>query len=330
MRALRWCSLALALGGCAPSAADAPIDEQWAAVAVEAAPIELGTERAGDLVFRGGLVLTSDDERFGGWSGMEVLQDGRLIAISDAGLWLSAQIVLDANGGLVGVSDARIAQMRDETGEPFANKASGDAEDLAQLPDGRFAVSFEQTQSIRLYDFNRDGPFGAALAGPLLGDVARLPSNAGLEAIAATEQGALIVGAEDRGLLWRARPEEPGPVARRAHYPLEFGYALTSLDRLPEGELVALERFYAPVIGARARITVVSLGSLDSANVQARTTVLADLAPPLVVDNFEAITALRNADGTTRLYILSDDNYNPRQRTLLYAFDISPPAPAAD
>jgi hypothetical protein len=40
------------------------------------------------------------------------------------------------------------------------------------------------------------------------------------------------------------------------------------------------------------------------------------------LDNFEAIATARMPDGATRIYILSDDNYNRRQRTLLYAFDI--------
>ena len=49
---------------------------------------------------------------------------------------------------------------------------------------------------------------------------------------------------------------------------------------------------------------------------------LALLTPPLPVDNFEAISAVRMANGVTRLYILSDNNFSSRQRTLLYAFDV--------
>ena len=43
---------------------------------------------------------------------------------------------------------------------------------------------------------------------------------------------------------------------------------------------------------------------------------------PATVDNFEGIAAVRRADGGVRLYILSDDNFNARQRTLLLAFDV--------
>ena len=47
------------------------------------------------------------------------------------------------------------------------------------------------------------------------------------------------------------------------------------------------------------------------------------LAPPLNVDNFEGITVEKTEDGPTRVYLVSDDNFSERQRTLLYVFEIS-------
>jgi hypothetical protein len=312
---------AFVLAACSPVRADAPIQEQWRSIAVEAQPAELGEERIGVLHFRGGLELSSDDAAFGGWSGMEVLEDGRLIAVSDAGSWLSARLVFDDEGVLTGLSETRIAALRDEHGVPFERKEAADAEDLAQMPDGRFAVSFEQTQSIRIYDLNRDGPFGSASAGPVLAGTERLPSNAGLEALTALADGALLVGAEDQGMLWRAplRADAPAP-ALRARYPLEFGFSLVSMDRLPDNDdVVALERFYAPVIGVRTRIARIGVDSLGSDTL--RVTEWARLAPPLELDNFEAIAAARAPGGGLRIYILSDNNFSDSQRTLLYAFD---------
>jgi len=316
-------ALALILAACAPSAANAPIDEQWRGIEVTATAVEFGAERAGRLRYRGGLELSSEQAVFGGLSGMEVLEDERLIAISDDGNWFEARLVLSDGGDLVGVRAWRTALMRDEDGEPFANKSAGDSEDLTQLADGRFAVSFEQTQTIRIYDLNRDGPFGPAVAGPRLADTESLPNNSGLEALTSTGEGVLIVGAEGGAEattpIWRAPLDAPAPVSPSARYPLAHGYSLTALDRLPDGSNVALERFYAPVIGARARITRFSFderGSIENVEELAR------IAPPMPVDNFEAIAAVRAPDGATRLYILSDDNFSRRQRTLLLAFDV--------
>jgi hypothetical protein len=322
-RALIACALAALMGACAPSAADAPIAEQWRAVEVHAAPVVFDEARVGQLRFRGGLALSSEDPVFGGFSGLEVLEDGRLVAINDNGDWFEARLVLDDAGALVGVADMRTALMRDESGQPFANKRAGDSEGLAQLPDGRFAVSFEQTQSIRIYDLNRDGPFGAAIAGPPLGEISSLPDNVGLEAMASTADGALLIGAEGGGApatpLWRARLDAREPVAPVGRYLLERGFSLTSLDRLPDGGFVALERFYAPVVGARIRIT--RFGEEELSEVGAE--LLASLAPPMPIDNFEAVSAVRAPDGAVRLYILSDDNFSERQRTLLFAFDVA-------
>ena len=49
--------------------------------------------------------------------------------------------------------------------------------------------------------------------------------------------------------------------------------------------------------------------------------VLIELKLPGTTDNFEGVAA-EERDGKTRLYILSDDNFNPMQRTLLLAFDL--------
>ena len=56
---------------------------------------------------------------------------------------------------------------------------------------------------------------------------------------------------------------------------------------------------------------------------------LAELKAPLVTENFEGITAFRDASGATRLLLVSDDNFNDVQRTLLLSFEIAEPLVAA-
>ena len=49
--------------------------------------------------------------------------------------------------------------------------------------------------------------------------------------------------------------------------------------------------------------------------------VLIELKLPGLTDNFEGIAAETRGD-SVRLYILSDDNANPAQKTLMLAFDV--------
>jgi hypothetical protein len=146
----------------------------------------------------------------------------------------------------------------------------------------------------------------------------------GLEALAVTEAGELIIGAEGgmgSSKVWRAplgASEEAAPIGR---YRTRLGYALVGLDRLPDGAFVALERAYAPILGARSRITRFAESELiNGVNIEAEE--WAHLDRPLALDNFEGIAATQLSDGTTRLYIISDDNFSSSQRTLLYAFDL--------
>ena len=49
-----------------------------------------------------------------------------------------------------------------------------------------------------------------------------------------------------------------------------------------------------------------------------------DISRPLTVDNIEGVSAVPNKDGSTRFYLLSDDNFSNSQKTILLAFDWKP------
>lgn len=322
IRLIATALLTLALAACdSPRSTDA--DDQWENVSVEAIPVPANVETVGRLAYRGGLELRSNNPMFVGISGIEVLDSGRVVAISDEADWIEAQLTFDDRGYLNGFTDVRAAFMRDEHGRVLTTKSEADSEGLSQLADGRFAVSFERTNLIRIYDLNRDGPFGVAELGPPLGGTEHLPANASFEALGSLDN-ALVTAAEGGDQrttpMWVAPLGMRAPVMPHYAYPLSDGFSITGMDRLPSGDFVALERFYAPVIGPRARITRFAPPSGEGGVVQPE--VLALLEPPFPLDNFEGISAVRTADGATRIYIVSDNNKSPRQRTLLLAFDL--------
>ncbi|MET0182811.1 MAG: esterase-like activity of phytase family protein [Caulobacterales bacterium] len=310
---------ALALSACAQTA---PLEGGWRAIEVTASPAPLGAESVGQLRFLGGIELRSPSEMFGGISDIAVRPDGSFVAITDASVFIKGTLALDDHFAPTGVSDVEIAEMRDEDGRFFEYKALGDSEGLQLLPDGRALVSFEHHQVLRYYDL--DHPEAASERGPTLQGASELPQNGGLEALAMFEDGRFLIGGEDTGTIWVADPNAEEDVPPQSRLNLPEGYGLVDFDRLPDGDFVALLRFYSPTIGVRIKVLRLSAGSLFAANGTARTSEIAHLQAPLALDNFEGVSAVQH-DGRIVLYLASDDNFNARQRTLIYAFELREP-----
>lgn len=314
-------ALSVAASACAAQPPVAPVG--WRDAGLQAEAVEFSPPASPELQFAGGLDLHSKDSAFGGWSGLEAMPDGRLVAVSDAGSWLEARVALDGQGRLVGLADARLAPLVGLAGQPLPNKVEGDAEDVTLLRDGRFAVSFEQDHRIWIYDLAA-GPGKPPKPGPAIPEANRLNPNEGLEALA--EYGrALLAGAEHspegKGTWWwRLSSSDPAKSVGPLPAALSPSFSLVALDRLPaafDGDYVALERFYAPFFGGRCRIRRISGEALAEGRFEGP--VVLELSGP-GVDNFEGVAAVEGPQGA-RLYIISDDNFSGSQRTLLYAFD---------
>ncbi|MFN2329090.1 MAG: esterase-like activity of phytase family protein [Chromatocurvus sp.] len=274
-------------------------------------------------VFVGGWHLTSPDPAFGGLSGLVVEPDGNLLALSDEGAFVWIELVDD-----VPVEAARIAQMRNAAGDVITDKQWRDAEGL-DLSDGIAFVSFEREH--RLLAFNLAGcgaaargaevaRFGSRIAG--MSDA--MPANRGAEGVALTTEGELLLAIEspDAGLpiaqldaLGGARLV--GRIARRG------APVLTGIDRIGD-TLYAVLRSYTPLVGNT--IDVVSFPLPGGEQILPARRILR-LQPKHGTDNFEGIALQRRDEGNLRLWLVSDDNFSSRQRTLLYAFDLRAPVP---
>jgi hypothetical protein len=150
------------------------------------------------------------------------------------------------------------------------------------------------------------------------------PGNGGAEAVAG-QGGALLILAEEQagpalGRAWlRGRPGAPLVAGSYAN---PTGFEPTAMDPLePGGEgatMLVLHRRFSPVTGVAA---VVSEARFEGDPVVL--TPVATLAPPLTVDNMEGL-AVRPEGDRRFVYLVSDDNFNPVQRTILMKFELLP------
>jgi hypothetical protein len=300
---------------------------------VQAIPVPVDPQhpervRVGSLEFRGGLELRGDDARFGGLSGLSISRDGRwLVAVTDQGHWVRLALLHDDRERLVGIAEARLGALADLAGAPLQGKHLQDAESLAKSPGGDFLVAFERQHRLWRYD-RGSGLSGIPKQVQAPADLGQAPSNAGLEAVTSLPDGRLLMLVEDwerdgHGVGWLGGPGAWAPVA----YPLAGQYRPSGAATLASGDVVVLERYYTPATGPCSRLSRIPLATIVPGAVL-RGEPLAELSSPLSVDNFEGVDARVAENGEELLYLVSDDNFSPLQRTLLLQFALSPaPAP---
>lgn len=294
-----------------------------------------GTRRnSGRLEFVGGLVLTSSSAEFGGWSGLVVSEDGRrLLAISDRGSWMLADIV--AEGGRPrGLDNAILGEIAGLGGQSLRGRDK-DAESVTLLEGtlarGTVLISFERNHRIGRFPVTDRGlgpPLGYLRMPP---DARRMSSNKGLEAITVLRggplRGAIVAFAEE---LHDAARNHTGWIwpAGMASEPQRLGmtniadFAITDAAALPDGSLIVLERKFRWLEGVRMRLRHLRAADIrPGALLEGEVLLEADMTSE--IDNMEALALSRNARGQTVLTIMSDNNFNSMlQRSLLLQFTL--------
>lgn len=257
--------------------------------------------------------LRSDHAGFGGLSGTWMSPDGRaLTLISDRGSFFELRLTRDAAGAIAGVELARHGRMAGADGRPV-RRADADPEELSRTELG-FLVSFEQSHRIALYRNGLDRapePFRLPL------EARKLPPNAGIEAMAVLADGRIVLisepvrDADGTVAVWSGRPGAWRPCAYRPRP----GYRPTGAAALPDGSILVTERRFS-LLGGFAGLLVRAVPPPEEGGVWRRTELL-DLAMPPLAENFEAVAVWRDEGGTMRAYMVSDDNFNGFQASLL-------------
>ena len=296
----------------------APIPLTVSAIPIALGPADETAKRLPEGVsYAGGWQLTADNDSFGGLSDLALDQDGNLLAVVDDGTFVWIGLKDGAPDGT-----GKLAYMLGADGQMLQGKTLGDAEGLS-VRDGLAVVSFERTHRVSAFALDACGAAAREAEISALPDTwagRKVGENSGAEALMVTPEGNILYGFEtvENGVSPVGAvtgPEKAGWTGETAPNP--SGYAFVGFDTVKVGgseETYWLFRSYDPVRGNR---NVLSWNG-------GQTDIL--LTKPLATDNYEGITAEDLGDGVTRVWIVSDDNFNPKQRTLLLAFDIAAPS----
>jgi hypothetical protein len=271
------------------------------------------------LILMGSFELRSRHPHFGGISGLSIGADGRLYAVSDRGFWLSAQMRHDSEGVLVNLLDWQIKPILTSERTPTDGLLT-DAEALARAPDGSFIVGFEQAHRLCRYlppPLTFDSP-----AQPITppSDLAKAPRNGGLECVAVLPSGEILTLAEElqnKDGTFKGWLIDDQQTVELSYLPSD-GFRVSDCAALPNGDVIVLERQLSIFLAFSARLKLVRAASIQP-HAMLNGEDLLRLEPPLRLDNFEGIAVRENAAGTL-IYLISDDNFQPFQRTLLLQF----------
>jgi hypothetical protein len=289
----------------------APLDERQI---LEVTPLALETARAGELEVAGAWRLASPNHHFGGFSALLALPDGTLFAASDGG----RQLRFAPPGRPPGP-----AHMDYFAGcAPVVDKPYGDVEALTRDPvSGKVWATCERRNRIVRYDsqFRPEAWIDPAA-------IRDWPTNAGPESIVRLADGRFILLSEGSP-RWFAR-ELPAllysgdPVT--GVEPLRFGfvpprgYRPVDAASMPDGRVMILlrrGRWSLPPVFA-AKLVVADPAGITEGR-QWTFEVVAEIDAPLPTDNYEGLAVEVLEDGSTVLWLISDDNRVGYQRTLL-------------
>jgi hypothetical protein len=288
-------------------------------------------ERVQGLVWRGGIEMQSPIDTFGGLSGLGFISDDqKLVLLSDRGNFISGQLIYDEAGRVASLIGVTIEPLQNSKGAELPRAYARDSESLAVVyRDGMpsaVRVGFENLTRVADFQLADGRPQGPAREIPIPKWLTDTRTNETLEAICIAPPASAVAGStllisegifDDVGnrrgyMLGKA---DTGPIT----YVSGIGTNPTDCAFLPNGDLLVLERGVA-LIAFRMRLARIPAAEVKPGAVLEGETLLETTGGD--IDNMEALAVHTAPDGSTRITMVSDNNFNDWQRNLLLQFSL--------
>ncbi len=312
--------LAQCLGESTPGAPSPVVSQQ---LTIASTPVGLDSSdparrRLGALTFLGGWALTSDVRSFGGLSALDV--DGnRVTALSDIGAVVRFRL-----GRFGTVSDAHLKRVPSGCG-PVVRKNDNDTESLAHDDMRQYWWIGMEWRNV-VCRANRDFSIGQEAAPSAIKGWRR---KKGPETLLRLQDGRFLTiaeGAMDNDpirpvVLFDRDPNDPAVKVTRLAYRPPDGFDPTDAAQLPDGRILVLNRRFSLNRLFTGVLVLLAPSDLTEGDVLSGR-VIARFEPPVISDNYEGLSVTTEA-GRPIIWIVSDNNYNRWQRTLLLKFGVS-------
>ncbi len=293
-----------------------------------ALPLLFSGPQSGTLRFVQGWHLVSPNSHFGGFSALARMGPGRFQLVGDNGVW--TRMTLADDGAISQLAIHRLPR-------PFhypAEKFYRDSESLIFDPkSGKSWIGLEGINQI--WRLSADMMRVELRSWPKA--MAHWPLNSGPEAMARLADARTVIfsekaAADPRGteaLLYRGDPAVRGEAPLRFFYDAQGKGLVSDAATLPDGRILIVHRRvgFNPVF-----TTIIAIA--DPAEIQPdgvlRSRAIGRV-PLALAENFEG-AAVAVVRGRTFLWLVSDNNFNVWQRSLLLRFELVhlPPRKKAD
>lgn len=283
------------------------------------------------LVWRGGIEMQSQTDTFGGLSGLGFTgPDGRLVMVSDRGNFVSGQLLYDEAARPMGLIGVKIEPIQNSKGTELPRAYTRDAEALSVIVrDGKpsaVRVGFENLTRVADFALVDGLPQGPAREVNIPKWLTDTRTNETLEAVCIAPSTSPIAGSTlllTEGIIDDDGQHSAYLLGQNDKGPLSYisgdGTNPTDCAFMPNGDLLVLERGVA-LLAFQMRLLRIPAAEVK-AGAHMKGEVLLHAAGG-DIDNMEALAVHAALDGSTRITLVSDNNFNDWERNLLLEFSL--------